>query len=497
MNNSVKKYILGIDEGTTSARAVLFDVQKNDIVKQARGAFKQYFPKNNWVEHDAEEIWEIVNHSLQEITDGITQEEIFALGITNQRESVVAFSKKTGKPLAPSICWQCRRTASFCNKLKTSSFAETIKEKTGLLPDAYFSASKIRWLLKNNKTVQKALEENDLLVGTIDAFLVYRLTKGKSFATDVTNASRTQLMNLKTLDWDDELLEIFEVPKQILPKIVSNCEHVGDARIGRISVPICSMIGDQQSSLFGQGCTNPGELKNTYGTGAFLLENTGDNIIYSKDLLTTVAYKIGKTTAYALEGSIYNCGTIVDWFCKTLGLAPSPKEMDALADTIKSSDGVYLVPAFTGLGCPYWDNDATGMFTGLTRSTTPAHLARACLESIAYCVYDVIKVFERESKTKINSIRVDGGVTNNKFLMQFQANLNNATIYLSNSESTSLGAIYLAGLASGAYSSINEIRKNVETNGVYQPAVNLTNTLDGISNWHKAVEKCLYNKKGE
>ena len=487
------KYIIGIDEGTTSARAVLFNAKSNQIEKISRGKFKQYFPSEGWVEHDAEEIYKIIKSALNEVCQGLTQNDIFSIGITNQRETIVAFSKSTGKPLAPAICWQDRRTAEFCTKLKNSKLAPIIKEKTGLMPDSYFSASKIKWMLENNACVKRALKENDLLVGTIETFLVYRLTNGQSFVTDVTNASRTQLFNIKNLSWDNELLNIFKIPAKILPKIVDNSGFFGTAKIGKLNLPICGLCGDQQSSLFGQGCFAAGGLKNTYGTGSFLLLNTGKNIIYSQDLLSTVAYKIGNNVCYALEGSVYDCGTAVDWAVKDLGLYSSPQELDKMAGSLGDNCGVYFVPAFSGLGCPNWDMQAFGLICGLTRATVKPQIARAVLEGIAYQVYDVVKVLENVTHKKIKTLRADGGVTNNNFLMQFQADLLNSNIKLSNSESTVLGAIFLAGLASGAYSSREEISLKIETIKEFQPEKNpgIKKSLEG---WKKAVNKCrLHN----
>jgi len=485
-----KRYIIGIDEGTTSARAVLFDTEKNEIIKQSQKPFKQYFPKDGWVEHNAEEIWKIIEDAIIEITKGIASEEIYSIGITNQRESVVAFSKKTGKALAPSICWQCRRTAAFCKKLKESTFAVSIKQKTGLMPDSYFSASKIRWLLKNNEDVKKALKENDLYIGTIDAFLVYKLTKGKVFATDVTNASRTQLLNIKTLEWDDELLSIFDVPKQILPEVKESAGDFGMAEIDYLRVPISAILGDQQSSLFGQGCHSAGDIKSTYGTGAFLLENTGDKVVYSNDLLSTIAYKIDGKICYALEGSIYNCGTAIDWATYELGLAKTPHDLDVMAGKLGSNNGVYMVPAFTGLGCPYWNMDASGIITGLTRASTKEHIARAVLESIAYSVYDVVKIFEKESGKRLNELNVDGGATKNEFLMQFQSSLLNTKINVNNKESTSLGVIYLAGLKNGAYASLDEIKDRIVALKTFEPQSNPLFMKANLDGWKKAIEKC-------
>lgn len=485
------KYIIGIDEGTTSARAVLFNVRTNKIEKISRGAFKQYFPNDGWVEHNAEEIWKIVKSALEEITAGINQEDIFGIGITNQRESIVAFSRKTGKALAPSICWQCRRTADYCKKLKASPLAKVIKEKTGLMPDSYFSASKIRWLLKNNDAVKAALKSGDLLVGTIESFLTYKLTGGKAHVTDMTNASRTQLFNLNSLDWDDELLTLFGVPRHILPKIVSNSEVVGTAKIGKLKVPIAGLIGDQQSSLFGQGCTEFGSIKNTYGTGSFMLINTGRKPAQSDQLLSTVAFNIGGKVCYALEGSVYNCGTIIDWATHEIGLFDSPHEMDKLASKLDSNGGVYMVPAFTGMGCPYWNMDANGIITGLTRATEKAHIARAIFEGIAYSVYDVLKVLTDECHTRAKVIRVDGGVTKNNFLMQFQSDLTGAQIDVCDSESTVLGAIFMAGLATGAFTGLDDIAKRIQVFKIYTPQSNRTDIRRNLDGWHAAVKQCL------
>ncbi len=485
------RYIIGIDEGTTSARAILYDVPSNQIVKISRASFKQYYPADGYVEHDAEEIWKIVKNALLEITEGLKDEDFYGIGITNQRETVVAWSKKTGKALAPAICWQCRRTAPYCKKLKASPLANVIKEKTGLMPDSYFSASKIRWLLKNNSKVAEALKQKDLLVGTIESFLVYKLTGGKSHVTDVTNASRTQLFNIHTLSWDDELLELFSVPKSILPTIVSCSEVVGCAKIGKLKINICGLAGDQQSSLFGQGCFEKGDLKNTYGTGSFLLINTGNKPALSRDLLSTVAYKIGSKVCYALEGSVYNCGTAIDWVCNDLKLVSTPQEMDKLAGELGNNNGVYMVPAFTGLGCPYWNMDANGIITGLTRATTAGHIARAVLEGIAYSVYEVVKVLESENHSKTKQIYVDGGATKNNFLMQFQADMLGFEVDVMDSESTSLGAIYLAGLASGAFKSLDELKTIILVKKKFVPISPKAEMKKNLEGWKRAVKQCL------
>lgn len=488
------KYIIGIDEGTTSARAVLFNIETNKIEKLSRGKFTQFFPNEGWVEHNAEEIYNVVFKALKEVSAGLNKMDIYSIGITNQRETVVAFSKATGKPLAKAICWQDRRTADFCKKLKESKFAKAIKEKTGLMPDSYFSASKMKWLLDNNQDVKKALKNNDLLFGTIESYLVYRLTNGAKHITDVTNASRTQLMNINSLTWDSDLLKLFGIPQSTLPTIVDNSGNFGLAKIGKLVIPICGLCGDQQSSLFGQGCHYAGGLKNTYGTGSFLLLNTGSKPVYSQDLLSTIAYKINNKICYALEGSVYDCGTAVDWAVKDLGLYSSPQELDKMAGSLGDNCGVYFVPAFSGLGCPNWDMDAFGMICGLTRATVKPQIARAVLEGIAYQVYDVVTVLENVTHKKIKTIRADGGVTNNNFLMQFQADLLNANIKLSNSESTVLGAIFLAGLASGAYNSLEEIETKVETLKEFSPQESNKQVIKkALAGWRDAIKKCTYH----
>ena len=483
-------YILGIDEGTTSARVVLFDTKLNKIVKISRGRFTQYYPTPDAVEHNAEEIWKIVNRGLKECLEDIDPKKVAGIGITNQRETIVAWSIKTNSPLTNALCWQDNRTAEFCKKLKASKFANIIKEKTGLLPDSYFSSSKIKWLLENEPNVKKALKENDLRVGTIESFLVAKLTGGESFVSDVTNASRTQLLNIKTLTWDDELLKIFGVPKHILPNVVSNSEIVGYYNYKGYKIPICGLCGDQQSSLFGQGCVNAGEMKNTYGTGAFLLMNTGSKIVNSNNLLTTVALKIKNKVTYALEGSIYNCGTAVDWATEIFNFKTA-RNLDECAAKVENSLGVYFIPSFNGLGAPYWNMDPAGMLYGLTRGTTKNHIARAVLDGIAYRVYDVSVQFEKLTGRKIKMFKADGGVTNNRTLMQFQADLIGCNITLSHGESTVLGAIYLAGLASGVYKDENEILSKIVTLGSFAPA-KLPNKNQLIAGWEKAIKKvCL------
>lgn len=485
------RYIIALDEGTTSARALLYDTKNNGITQVARRTHTQYYPKPGWVEHDAEEIWANIKECLQEITQNVSPSEIYGIGITNQRETIVAWNKKTGKPVCKAIVWQCRRTADYCKELQESNVGKAIKLKTGLLIDAYFSATKIKWILENNKKAQKLLKEGNLKVGTIDSFLIYRLTNGKKHVTDVTNASRTMLFNIHELDWDPFLLETFNIPREILPDIVGCSEIVGETNILGSPVKIAGIAGDQQASLFGQGCIKAGDAKNTYGTGSFVLVNTGNKICHSKNLVTTVAYKIGNEVTYALEGSIFNSGSIIDWICKDLRLVSNADQLNRLALKAEDSGGVYIVPAFTGLGCPCWDMDARGLISGLTRGTKIYHLARAVFESIAYSVNDVLQLIEKDSGYTIKTLKADGGAMKNSFLMQFQSNISNKRVYCSQAESTSLGVIFLAGLSTGAFKSISEIQKLICSDKAYRPLLKQVELQTALAGWNRAVRQCL------
>ncbi len=486
------KYILTIDEGTTSVRAVLYNKEKESIQKISKQPFKQYFPKPGWVEHDAEEIWQKVKQCLQEVCDGINAKDVYGIGITNQRETIVAWDSKTGKPFCNAIVWQCRRTANFCAKIKKQKIAKQIQAKTGLLPDAYFSATKIKWLLENNKKVKDALKSGTLKVGTIESFLVYRLTNGKSFVTDVTNASRTMLFNIKTFAWDDELLKFFGIPKEILPNVVNNDEVVGQTLLLGEPIKVAGLIGDQQSSLFGQGCFDEGSSKNTYGTGCFMLLNTGKKFVKSKKgLLTTIGFKTKEKMCYALEGSVFNAGSTVDWAIDNLGLAKSPQELTDIAYQVESSGEVYLVPAFTGLGTPHWDMNARAIICGLTRGTTKQHIARAVLESMAFSTYDVLITMQKETKNKIKELHVDGGASVNSKLMQFQAELLQTKLYKSNLESTCLGAVYMTGLATGAYKNLGDVKQKIKTENVFAPTKKQEEIKTLILGWKAAIKRCL------
>ena len=478
-----KKYIVGIDEGTTNARAVLYDVKKKTIVKQESRNFKQYYPNPGWVEHDAEEIFKCVESCLNAVLDGLKPEEVYGIGITNQRESVVAWNKKTGKPAYKSIVWQCRRTEKFCENIP-NRMKKIIKKKTGLIVDAYFSASKMKWILDNSEKVRALDEEDNLCFGTIDSFLLYRLTGGKTFATDVTNASRTMLFNINTLCWDEELLKYFGIKKQTLPSIVSNSEILGTAKTAIGEIPIASMIGDQQSALFGQGCFYKGMAKDTFGTGCFLLYNSGEKPISSKTLLTDIAWKIGDKTTYALEGSVFNAGSAITWLVENMEMISSPKETNDIDKKAPTNLGVYFIPAFTGLGAPHWKGDVRGSITGLTRGTTKYHIVRACLESMVYSSQDILAYMG-----DISELRCDGGVTNSDFLLQFLSDLSGLKVTRQKSvEATVLGAVYLAGLATGAFKSLEDISKLIKPAKTFMPKESKEKMIECYEGWKNALE---------
>ena len=486
------KYILTIDAGTTSVRAILYDKELEKIVKIEQMAFQQYFPHPAWVEHDAQEIWQKVRTCLKRVLKNVDISQVYGLGITNQRETAVAWDKNTGKPLHKAIVWQCRRTAKFFEKLKKSNKAKTIQSKTGLLPDAYFSATKYKWLIDNVKAVRVALIQDRLCFGTIESFLVYKLTEGRSFVSDVTNASRTMLFNINTLQWDDDLLKLFSIPKKTLPQVVDNNQIVGTCNLFGGEIKVAGLIGDQQSSLFGQGCFDKGMAKNTYGTGCFMLVNTAQNRVRSRrGLLSTVAYKIGNKTNYALEGSVFNAGCVVDWAIDNIGLAQNPQQLTEYAMQTKDNQGVYLVPAFTGLGTPYWDMDARGTIVGLTRGVDKRHICRAVLESMAYSTYDVLKTVEKDAKMKIKVLHIDGGASKNEFLMQFQSDLLQTTLKKFNLESTCMGAVFMTGLATGAYKNLDEIKKLLVAQKKYTPSISIMETKPILKGWKKAIKMVL------
>ena len=478
-----KKYIVGIDEGTTNARAVLYDVKKKEIIKQESKNFKQFYPNPGWVEHDAEEIYKAVETCLNAVLEGLSAEEIYGIGITNQRESVVAWNKKTGKPAQKSIVWQCRRTEKYCESL-SPKLKKIIKKKTGLIVDAYFSASKMKWMLENSEKVRTLNSDNNLCFGTIDSFLLFKLTNGKVFATDVTNASRTMLFNINTLAWDSELLKVFGIKLESLPKVVSNSEILGMAKTAIGEIPIASMIGDQQSALFGQGCFYEGMAKDTFGTGCFLLKNFGAKPPFSKKLLTDIAWKIGDNTTYALEGSVFNAGSAITWLVENIGVISSPKETNDIDKKAPTNLGVYFIPAFTGLGAPHWRGEVRGSITGLTRGTNKYHIVRACLESMVYSSQDILN-----EMGEISELRCDGGVTNSDFLLQFLADLSRIKVTRQKSvEATVLGAIYLAGLATGAFKNLEEISGLIKPAKTFLPKMHPDRMQEYYDGWKKALE---------
>jgi len=492
----MKKYILALDQGTTSSRAIVFDHDGN-IVSVAQKEFTQIFPQPGWVEHDPEEIWSTqLGVAAEAITHaGLTTENIHAIGITNQRETTIVWDRNTGKPVYNAIVWQDRRTADFCDELKRKNLHILIQQRTGLVVDAYFSASKVKWILDNVEGARTRAEKGELCFGTVDTWLLWNLTKGQVHATDVSNASRTMLMNLQTLQWDGELEKIFNIPGNMLPQIRSSSEVYGKTQniLTAVNIPIAGIAGDQQSALFGQMCTHPGMVKNTYGTGCFMLMNTGEKAVISRNnLLTTVAWKINGKTEYALEGSVFIAGAVVQWLRDGLGIIRTSGEVEELAAKVKDSDGVYVVPAFTGLGAPYWNQHARGTIVGITRGTTSAHIAKAALDSIAYQTADVLKAMEADSGIEIKELRVDGGATVNNLLMQFQSDLlNTAVVRPRITETTALGAAYLAGLATGYWSSIDEIQQQWQIERKFVSGMEEEKRESLSSGWAKAVKAAM------
>ena len=490
------QFIVALDQGTTSSRALVFD--KNGKTKSiAQKEFRQYFPKPGWVEHDANEIWSSqMAVTIEAVSKAKLQaDHIAAIGITNQRETTIVWNRKTGEPIYNAIVWQDRRTAEYCDQLINEGWEDKIREKTGLVIDAYFVATKVKWILDNIKNARKLAEKGDLVFGTVDSWLIWNLTNGKKHITDYTNASRTLLFNIHTLDWDDELLELFDIPKSMLPEL---CDSSGEIALtsGMLfakKIPITGVAGDQHAALFGQMCTKEGMVKNTYGTGCFLLMNIGKKPLVSKHrLITTIAWKIGEDIQYALEGSIFISGAVIQWLRDGLGLIKSAEESEKMATTVKDTDGVYFVPAFTGLGAPYWNQHARGTMVGITRGTSAAHIVRASLESIAFQTYDVLKAMEADSNITIRELRVDGGATDNEFLMQFQSTiLNTRIVKPQTSEVTALGAAYLAGLGIGFWKDRNEIIEKWEIDKSYLPETN-TNVEEQLQAWKKAVQTTNY-----
>ncbi len=488
-----KKYILAIDQGTTSSRAILFN-QSAGILGITQQEFKQHFPKPGWVEHDANEIWESVVSVVKNLFQktAISPSEIAAIGITNQRETAVVWDKTTGKPVYHAIVWQSRQTSGICDKLKKAGYDKSVRQKTGLLIDAYFSGTKVKWILDNVKGAKEKAKKGDLLFGTIDTWLVWKLTGGKSHITDQTNASRTLMYNIHKLEWDKDLLKMLNVPATMLPTVKSSSEVYGntDKSLFGEAIPISGIAGDQQAALFGQACFEKGMAKNTYGTGCFMLMNTGSKAVASKNgLVTTIAWQIGNKVEYALEGSIFVAGSAVQWLRDGLKFFPDAAESESSATSIQSSDGVYVVPAFVGLGAPYWDSDARGAIFGLTRGTGKDHITRATLESVAYQAKDVLTAMEKDSGIRLKDLHVDGGATRNNFLMQFQSDILGVPVVRPVvTETTALGAAYLAGLAVGFWKDQKEIGKNWKAEQTFKPQMKKPQREKLYEGWKKAVK---------
>ena len=496
----MEQYILALDQGTSSSRAIVFD-HEGRIRATAQKEFPQHFPRPGWVEHDPKDIWSseaaVIAEAITSV--GINGLNIAGIGITNQRETTVVWNAETGEPVYNAIVWQDRRTSDYCDGLKEKNLTGYIREKTGLIIDAYFSATKIRWILENVPGARGLAEAGKLRFGTVDSWLIWNLTRGERHVTDVSNASRTMLFNIHTLNWDKDLLELFGIPGSMMPEVCSSSEIYGYTKTTLFAhkVAIAGIAGDQQAALFGQMCTAPGSVKNTYGTGCFLLMNSGEKPILSRNnLLTTVAWKIGDTVNYALEGSIFVGGSAVQWLRDGLGIIRSSAEIEGLAMTVPDNGGVYFVPALTGLGAPYWDQYAKGCIYGLTRGTTAAHIARATLEGIAFQTMDIVNAMERDSGMKLAELKVDGGASRNNLMMQFQADILGTTVIRPEvTETTAMGACYLAGLATGYWDSIEDIRKQWKAEKVFTPLASAEKILKLKEGWKDAVGRTLSGKE--
>ncbi len=488
----MEKYILALDQGTTSSRAILFDKQGN-VKSMAQQEFKQYYPHAGWVEQDPMEIWEVQFKVAKECLEKgqVKAKDVAAIGITNQRETTIVWDKATGKPVYPAIVWQCRRTAAYCDILKEEGYEKIVRDKTGLIIDAYFSGTKLKWILDNVQGAREKAEKGEILFGTVDTWLMWQLTKGEVFATDYSNASRTMLFNIHTLKWDEEILEKLNIPKAMLPEVKSSSGIFGKTHETLFdgSIPIGGVAGDQQAALFGQACFNEAAAKSTYGTGCFLLMNTGNKAVTSQHgLLTTIAWAIDGKVEYALEGSIFMAGAAIQWLRDELGLIETAEESEKYAKSVVDSNGVYVVPAFAGLGAPYWDAYARGSILGLTRGTTKAHIIRATLEAIAYQTVDVLKAMEQDAGMHLNMLKVDGGASKNDFLMQFQADLLGVKVERPQVvETTALGAAYLAGLAVGYFKDKEEIAQNWCLEHSFEPQLEEDKKITLLNGWAKAI----------
>ncbi len=487
------KYIMALDAGTTSNRCILFNEQ-GEMCSVAQREFTQYFPQPGWVEHDADEIWAsqlgVAVEAMNMI--GVSAKEIAAIGITNQRETAVVWDKNTGEPICHAIVWQCRRTSEYCDTLKEKGLTDKIRKKTGLVIDAYFSATKIKWILDNVPGARQKAEAGELLFGTVETWLIWKLTKGAVHVTDYSNASRTMLFNINTLEWDDEILAELDIPKCMLPEVKPSSCIYGEADPSFLGgpIPIAGAAGDQQAALFGQTCFTAGEAKNTYGTGCFLLMNTGEEAVFSDNgLVTTIAWGLDGKVYYALEGSIFVAGAAVQWLRDEMRLIDSAADSEYMANKVKDTNGCYVVPAFTGLGAPYWDQYARGTIVGITRGVNKYHIIRATLESLAYQVHDVIEAMEADSKMKIASLKVDGGASANNFLMQTQADIVNVPVIRPRCvETTAMGAAYLAGLAVGYWKSKEDVVKNWTRDNTFRPSIDEADREAKVKGWKKAVK---------
>ena len=489
------KYVLALDQGTTSSRAILFDNEQNIIAVQQR-EFEQIYPQQGWVEHNPMEIWSTQYGVMNEVVaqSGVDVHDIAAIGITNQRETTILWEKATGRPIYNAIVWQCRRTASLCEELKADgAFSDYIKEHTGLLIDAYFSATKLKWILDHVEGARERARAGELLFGTVDSWLVWKLTGGKAHVTDYTNASRTMLFDIQNLCWDEEICRRLDIPMEMLPQVCSSSQVYGFANLQGVEVPIAGIAGDQQAALFGQGCFQPGEAKNTYGTGCFLLMNTGEQLCRSENgLLTTIAIGLNGRVQYALEGSVFVGGAVIQWVRDELRFISESRDAEYYASKVPDTGGVYLVPAFTGLGAPYWDMYARGALVGLTRGTNRDHIIRAAQESIAYQSWDLVDAMEKDTGIPLSALNADGGASRDKFLMQFQADILNKPVRRPViRETTALGAALLAGLATGVWSSQEEVKSRMKTDSLYEPAMDEAKRQKLLRGWHKAVGRSL------
>lgn len=491
----MKQYVIALDQGTTSSRCILFDREQN-IVGVAQREFTQIYPKPGWVEQDPMEIWSSQSSVLTEVLaqTGIAPTEVAAIGITNQRETTIVWDKATGRPIYNAIVWQCRRTAPLCEELKADgAFSDYIKEHTGLLIDAYFSATKLKWILDHVEGARERARAGELLFGTVDSWLVWKLTGGKAHVTDYTNASRTMLFDIQNLCWDEEICRRLDIPMEMLPQVCSSSQVYGFANLQGVEVPIAGIAGDQQAALFGQGCFHPGEAKNTYGTGCFLLMNTGEQLCRSENgLLTTIAIGLNGRVQYALEGSVFVGGAVIQWVRDELRFISESRDAEYYASKVPDTGGVYLVPAFTGLGAPYWDMYARGALVGLTRGTNRDHIIRAAQESIAYQSWDLVDAMEKDTGIPLSALNADGGASRDKFLMQFQADILNKPVRRPViRETTALGAALLAGLAAGVWSSQEEVKSRMKTDSLYEPAMDEAKRQKLLRGWHKAVGRSL------